>query len=744
MLAKDKEEATLARFDAEDTFQVLRNHLNDNALYYSQAIWRSLDQQTLVALLGPFTVKNKRLVDYLDTNPIAVNGNYLVFLFEDETDQTWIDWLATKIKKEFSQVRSIALPTGGVWAEGLLSRANSAEKIDLTRFWNWQDSPIPFAAPDIAALQAGQHTVESTQRAGSLDLPVVNIVNPQPIPIMDGLSAITSAITQGNMFRDMSGLAGTQGLAQAGLQATTQLTGSALNAATSLAGSFVPLAGGNGRGPGGRAIPGSPAAAAQNAAAAQAARTGAGGAANPVANGVERRLSPATENITHTAGMVNLGSEMDSPSDGGKGSPQGSLARAAFNSALPGSDREDATQTQPTNFLRVEEISPEEAAGLPPEFQGKLASISDAQARLSNLAASNLDPADYQAAAALTIKGLYNQAIKPLLQQAQADGSQIETAFRSMVGMEALIQEFDVTGVDAELTEAKALVKKAIGNAITTENAALANDGGLAHIQRIDTLLAASNVDSELMGDFGLGAGNRENLNASVNITLSASQALIGEGEVIDVVVKAEMTLGNQPAVPLAGGRVAMEIVGGAPGSIFGDTDASGQFTAQISLSSGPLIGGSLAGSDRIQVSAVVSSPQSALLGGVSQPLVIPGKLVVRFLGGQDPSAGTNAPLHPSPYGLPPGFEVFLTAEGKQGSMPLHNDRAKFRLAGTGTLDPTDAPFDHGEALDFVLAAKYPLASCDGKCDGRPGRSKCFRFLRYRPALGTRVDYTLI
>ncbi len=42
----------------------------------------------------------------------------------------------------FSPPRStIALPTKGVLGEAVLGHCPSAEKIDLTRFWNWQDSP---------------------------------------------------------------------------------------------------------------------------------------------------------------------------------------------------------------------------------------------------------------------------------------------------------------------------------------------------------------------------------------------------------------------------------------------------------------------------------------------------------------------------------------------------------------------------------------------------------------------------
>jgi hypothetical protein len=45
-------------------------------------------------------------------------------------------------KQAFSPPTStISLPTRGVLGEAVLGHCSSAEKIDLTRFWNWQDSP---------------------------------------------------------------------------------------------------------------------------------------------------------------------------------------------------------------------------------------------------------------------------------------------------------------------------------------------------------------------------------------------------------------------------------------------------------------------------------------------------------------------------------------------------------------------------------------------------------------------------
>ena len=45
------------------------------------------------------------------------------------------------------------IQTGGVFAEAVLDRANAAEKLDITRFCNWQDSPIPLSLTDIAPVR---------------------------------------------------------------------------------------------------------------------------------------------------------------------------------------------------------------------------------------------------------------------------------------------------------------------------------------------------------------------------------------------------------------------------------------------------------------------------------------------------------------------------------------------------------------------------------------------------------------
>jgi len=195
----------------------LASHFADNSLYYSQVIWRSLDAPTLGLLLSPYTLQGRPLVELVDPTPLAVAGNYLVFRTYAE-DAAWSAFLKDK-GLQVGRVREslVPLPSGGVFAEAVLGRANSAEKLDITRFWNWQDSPIPIAAPEIAALQSGSRAQAEDLVPGRLGEPTVNIITGQDLPDPQGMSGVLAAIQNGNMFRDMSGLNATIGFAQSAM-----------------------------------------------------------------------------------------------------------------------------------------------------------------------------------------------------------------------------------------------------------------------------------------------------------------------------------------------------------------------------------------------------------------------------------------------------------------------------------------------------------------------------------------------
>ena len=242
--------------DEVDREQELLAHLQANRAHYSQSVFGSLDSATLVMLLSQFTWNGKPLAEQVEPTAFTVAGNYLVLrapVEEDEPSGIWdhlkdnpdpvapsasltrrrpvvvenrnnLTWgtLLDRRGIDFtvSNRRLVPVPTSGVFAEAVLGRSNSAEKLDITRFWNWQDSPIPLEPTEISPVATGSRATPEDLKPGALGAPVINIVNPTSLPDPAGLGASLGVLATANLFRDMSGLQGTQSIAEGALRET--------------------------------------------------------------------------------------------------------------------------------------------------------------------------------------------------------------------------------------------------------------------------------------------------------------------------------------------------------------------------------------------------------------------------------------------------------------------------------------------------------------------------------------------
>jgi hypothetical protein len=207
----------------------LLDHLRDNAYHYSQAVWQSLDAAVLASMLDGYSMKGQALTNLLDFRPLGTTGNYLVFrLAGGEDDPAWQQWLTKHgIQVGEAETSVVPLPSGGVFAEAVLGRSNSAEKIDLTRFWDWQVSPPPLAAPEIAPVAAGsRHQDEPLEHLAGAQ-PTLNIVSAPNAPDPVALGAAMAALGNGALFRDMSAA---QMMGRLTEQATTQSLAAAVAA----------------------------------------------------------------------------------------------------------------------------------------------------------------------------------------------------------------------------------------------------------------------------------------------------------------------------------------------------------------------------------------------------------------------------------------------------------------------------------------------------------------------------------
>lgn len=220
-------------FRRREAVKGLLQRLADDQLYYSQVVWQAMDSATVALLLGPYSYAGQPLAQVVDPGPVGITGNYLIFRMPGEArdlldgaaadaDSAWLDWVRKHADYDTTAEDLVPLPSGGVFAEAVLGRSNCAEKLDITRFWNWQDSPVPLQAPDIAAVQAGSRAQADSLTPAGLAAPVVAFNNPPALPDPSGLSATLGALATSGMFGDSSGSATTQALALAALAGAGQ------------------------------------------------------------------------------------------------------------------------------------------------------------------------------------------------------------------------------------------------------------------------------------------------------------------------------------------------------------------------------------------------------------------------------------------------------------------------------------------------------------------------------------------
>jgi N-acetyl-anhydromuramyl-L-alanine amidase AmpD len=182
----------------------LIEHLNLNKTFYSRAIWISQDAEERARAFERYAFQvegeeGSRLTDFIENRIVGVTGDYVAFpmtvsQFADELVQ----------EGEVISERIVTLPTRGLFAETKLSNCTACEERDVTRYWDWTESPCP-EPPEIAPIEAGGRAQEVPEvTPTTFPTPVVNIVNPPSAPDPTGLAAALTLLGTPNIFRDMS------------------------------------------------------------------------------------------------------------------------------------------------------------------------------------------------------------------------------------------------------------------------------------------------------------------------------------------------------------------------------------------------------------------------------------------------------------------------------------------------------------------------------------------------------------
>jgi uncharacterized membrane protein YgcG len=162
----------------ENTLQ----HVLRNLVRYSKAVWMGLTPEERVMLLEPYLLSfpglssNVPLLDCIGNGVLGFHGSSMIvpFSIPQALGDTQGFGLTTGELEDAllhfhrqsapNQMSHTSLPTRGVLGEAMLGHCASGEKIDLTRFWNWQDSPTE-SAPAIAAVTVPSNQVTTLASA---------------------------------------------------------------------------------------------------------------------------------------------------------------------------------------------------------------------------------------------------------------------------------------------------------------------------------------------------------------------------------------------------------------------------------------------------------------------------------------------------------------------------------------------------------------------------------------------------
>ncbi|HXF76240.1 MAG TPA: peptidase C39, partial [Methylomirabilota bacterium] len=226
-----RQELRNPREEDKELARHLLDHLNEHIEHYHHAIWWRMSPDRRFMLLDGFEAPNsggRSVASVVENELIGIVGNCLIMpvargfhldpTFRQDEEEP-VDLIEHYQPSTPIEPTRIAIPTRGVYAEAVMGACNSCEMKEEQRFWRWEESPIPDSPPAILP------TSTDTRRAAPPDLtpkdfptPMINLQNAPAAPDPTGLAAALQLLGTPNLFKDITGLEGTQRNAAAALQ----------------------------------------------------------------------------------------------------------------------------------------------------------------------------------------------------------------------------------------------------------------------------------------------------------------------------------------------------------------------------------------------------------------------------------------------------------------------------------------------------------------------------------------------
>ncbi len=212
----------------------LLRELNEDGLAFNQALWLQLDPATIATMIGGYTHGDEAIANTLDPRPIVIEGNYVGYRWgfpDTEAGRAAGAVFEARYLAEHPApaVDTRVVPTTGLFAEATLGLANAGEKLDLTRFWHWDQDTIPILPTAIEQLQSRTRAARAEARADQLGTPSVAATALPDLP--GGPSHALASVIASSMFRDMSGGASIRKLLETGQAQAAKGTSNAMQLA---------------------------------------------------------------------------------------------------------------------------------------------------------------------------------------------------------------------------------------------------------------------------------------------------------------------------------------------------------------------------------------------------------------------------------------------------------------------------------------------------------------------------------
>ena len=219
------------RKEDREAAAALVSFLNENIEMAHKLIWASMDASRLFGLLDGYIAPNsggKSVASIVENKVLGIVGNNLVLKVIPGERLDPVFRYVTDLLTYYQPTMPpdpfrISVPTKGVYAEAVMGKCNCCEEIDETRHWRFNEVPCGSQPTPIEPVS----TESRRSDVGNLqvkDLPssIINLQNAPAAPDPTGLTAAFNLLGKSDVFKDMTGLAGTQANAIKALETTSK------------------------------------------------------------------------------------------------------------------------------------------------------------------------------------------------------------------------------------------------------------------------------------------------------------------------------------------------------------------------------------------------------------------------------------------------------------------------------------------------------------------------------------------